>query len=375
MQTPKTNNTAPGAPDPLNNGERYEVSGIWIDDFTIEATFIKEDDDGGNGDTIDEIKGEVQTVISPSSFVVKDITFDMAGSAAHGVSEGNLGEVHFSLCSGTAPNLTCTADEVELEDDVFDHAEGMEVEIEGAVDLDTTGCPPGVAEFKVDGVCIDSSSKPAAWMDGLMEFADLVQGARVEAEGHMVGTAPNNYLRADEVKGRGNRVRVTSIADNVNPATETFDLFFGDIQVTTIPGVTEYEMDGGTSFSAITDPDEVEVRGIRTGPNSMLALRIKSETVDPDKHELRAEVDLNGADSGAGTITVMGITTLGSAGTELEVVDDTPYTQGLTMFLDLIDDDDIVTPGNGPRDVIEVEVDTTVNPYGAGKIEIEDEDD
>ena len=206
VQTPMTNNTAPGAPDPLNNGDRYEVSGIWIDDFTIEATFIKVDDDAD-----DEIKGFVKND-GPTSFDVREITFNWTGTPD--VSDDDFVEVHFDSCVGTAPDVTCNATKVEIEDDFFDRAEGMEVEIEGAVDLDTSGCP-AEAEFKVDGVCIDSDSKPAQWMDGLSAFEDLVQGARVEAEGHMVSSSPMNYLRADKIKGRGNRVRVSSVAETV----------------------------------------------------------------------------------------------------------------------------------------------------------------
>jgi hypothetical protein len=235
--------------------------------------------------------------------------------------------------------------------------------------------------------CIDWDFVPSGgWMDGLTNSSDMVPGLRVEAEGHYNAAG---LLIAEKIKGRGNRVKIRSVADNLNPGAGTFDLFFGAIQVTTMAGVTEYELDGGTSFSDITDPDEVEVKGIRTGPNSVLALRIKSESVDPDQHKLRAGVDLDGADSATNTITVMGISSQAGANTELEFEDiQIAPGSGLTTeadidaFLDMIDDDDVVSITNGPRDVIEVQIDTTNggngslgNPYAADEIEIEEEDD
>jgi len=388
VQTPKTNNTAPGAPDPLNNGDRYEVSGFWIDDFTIEATFIKEDDDGGSGDTIDEIKGYVQAVNSASSFDVRDITFNMAGSAPHGVSAGDLVEVHFSLCAGTAPDIICTASEVELENDIFDQAEGTEVEIEGVVDLDTSGCP-AEAEFKVDGVCIDSDSKPALWMDGLTDFADLVPGARVEAEGHMVSSLPMNYLRADKVKGRGNRVRISSVAENVLTGPCTFTLIEGNISVTVLDCADAFKGDtnsnGPLNINNLAG-EEVEVRGVRTNVSGeLMAIRIKAEDLSGgDRHEIRAEVDENGTDTVNNRLTVMGITSVADSSTELEVGDVEIAPGGSTTDADidafLLEVDADIDASNGPRDVVEIGFDITTGngttaAYTAEEWEIEEEDD
>ena len=387
LRTPTTN--APGIPDPLDNGTRYEVSGIWIDNTTIEATFIKEDDDSGaGGDGVDEIKGLVETVNSPTSFDVRGITYSYSGSPV--VAERDLVEVHFNPATCSGSPLSCTATSVELEDDFFDQAEGLEIEIEGAVDLDTTGCP-AAAEFKVDGVCIDSDSKPAQWMDGLTEFADLVRGSRVEAEGHMVSSSPMDYLRADKVKGRGNRVRVSSIAENVLAGPPcTFTLIEGNISVTILDCVDAFEGDtpsNGPLDISNLDGEEVEVRGVRTGPSAMMAVRVKADSLSGggDRHELRAEVDVGGADRLNNELTVMGITSFANGFTELEV-DDIEITPGngsttnadIDSFLGLIDDD--TNPANGPRDVVEAGFDITTGDgtttaYTADEWEIEEEDD
>jgi len=375
----------PGFSGALVNGTRYEVSGIWLDDTNIEATFLKIDDDG---DDEDEIKGFVENA-APASFDVRGITYNYGGVPA--LSNGDFVEVHFDATSCTAPpNVTCTSTEVELEDDYNDQASGREVEFEGAVNLDPTdlaACPPG-ADFLIDMTCIDWNSVPTGgWMDGLVDSSDVVAGLRAEAEGHFNDAG---LLIAEKIKGRGNRVRVISTAVNVDGGAGTFDLFFGDIQVTTMDGLTEYELDNlGTSVASISNTDELEVKGIRTGPTSMMALRIKNESASADEHKLRAVVDVNGADPSNNTVTVMGITSVAGSNTELELEDvEIAPGSGLTTeadidaFLGMIDDDDIVNSSNGPRDSVEVQIDTTNggdgslgSPYAADEIEIEEEDD
>ena len=375
----------------LVDGTRYEVSGLWLNDTTIEATFIKVDDDS---DVVDEIKGYV-TASTMITLTVHGLTYTYSGTPV--VSQGDYVEVHFN---GTVASL------VELEDDYNDENEGQEHEIEGAVNKTPADlamhCPPGsVTHFLIETTCIDWSSVPSnGWMDGLTDSDDLITGVRIEAEGHYNAAG---VLVAEKIKGRGNRVRITSIAADTAD-DPNFKLFFGDIQVTTISGVTEYDLDNmGTSVDSIADDDGLEVRGIRTGPTSMLALRIKSENVDADRHELRAVVDSidpillpnGGADSSNNTITVMGVTAVAGADTELEIEDvqiapvppsSVTMEADIDSFLEMIDDDDIVNLTNGPNDVVDVRIDTTnsgtnsgdgsiVSPYEAVQIEIEEEDD
>jgi hypothetical protein len=198
------NINAPGIPDPLTNGTRYEVSGIWLDKFTIEATYIKEDDDG---DDIDEIKGFVEND-APTSFDVHGITFNYSGTPD--VNNGDFVEVHFDSCVGNVPDVTCTATRVELEDDFNDDADGQEAEYEGAVNMTLANCPTG-ADFMIDMTCIDWSSVSASgWQDGLTGPADMESGLRVESEGHFNAAG---LLIAEKIKGRGNRVRITANVD------------------------------------------------------------------------------------------------------------------------------------------------------------------
>jgi hypothetical protein len=196
-------------------------------------------------------------------------------------------------------------------------------------------------------------------------------GLRVEVEGHFNAVG---LLIAKEIKGRGNRVRITANVDTGSISGVTFKVFDNIIEVTTQAGLTEYDDLAG--FASIDDTSGsesgLEIRGIRTGPTSMLALRIKDEggSIAADKHELRAEVDVGGADSGASTITVMGVTSMADGGTQMEI-DDTPFIGPVASFLGMIDDE----AADGLRDVVEVDIDTTSSPYKADEIEIEEEDD
>jgi len=357
----------------LTPGTRYEVSGFWIDDSTIDATFIKVDDDNDGG--IDEIKGFIDVLVPGTSINVRGVTYIFTNTTAF--SEGDFVEVHFNpaSCTGSIPNRTCDADIVESEDDFNDEIEGLEVEFEGAVNMDPTDlakCPID-ADFMIGPTCIDWDLVPSdGWMDGLTGSADMMPGLRVEAEGHFNLAG---LLIAEKIKGRGNRVRISATVSNVDGTggLGTLEVFGGAIQVTTQSGLTSIE-------NPLVNGDGFEIRGIRTGATSVLALRIKSDSVGSNDHELRAEVDLNGANSGAGTITVMGITSLANSDTELQdedfvVAPGNGNTTSLQIinFLGSIDDDGIVSTTNGPNDVVDVRIDTTDNT--ARQIEIEREDD
>ena len=367
QQTDDTN-AAPGIPAQLAQGTRYEVSGSWINDTTIEATFIKLDDDSGaGGDGIDEIKGFVESVdFVGGSFVVRGIKFNNYGGSPV-LAQDDYVEVHFNNCNGNPLNCDLTGDGVELEDDFFDQAEGLEVEIEGAVELNVAGC----AGFVIDSTCIDYTTKPAIFMDGLDSEIDLVPGSRVEAEGHMV----NGVLVADKVKGRANRVRISSYASGKAPASGasgSFALVNGNITVT-VNSATEYD---GVSYANLnTSNYRLEVRGLRTAANAMLALEVKLEDDNDNKtneHEVRAEVAVGGADESAETIKVMNITSTTDDFTQLELDNDIPFAGTVSQFLAMIDDND--NPADGPRDIVEVRIDTATGFY-AEQIELEEMDD
>jgi hypothetical protein len=369
----------------LDVTQRYEVSGFWVGDLIIQATFIKHDDDSGaGGDGIDEVKGLVTAVdllSIPPTLTVHGVTYDYSGVPI--VAVDDFVEIHFQ---GTI------ASEVHHEDDFFDNlGEGQEVEIEGVIDLDTTGCPPD-AHFKINSTCINWDMVPAEWMDGLNDFNDLVTGSRAEAEGH---TNTDGLLIAEKIKGRGNRVRINATASNVvdgGSGSGTLDVFGGvtqPIQVTALDGLTEIDINGSTLFSSIGPTAGLEIRGIRTGATSVLALRIKDDSVGPTDHELRAEVDLDGAegsDISTNNITVMGISSLVDANTKLkdegiiiQPGDGSTTLDQIDSNLDLIDDDN--DPTNGARHIVQVLIDTTNgdgssgNPYTTEQVEIEREDD
>jgi len=390
----------------LTPSMRYEVSGFWINDKTLEATFIKVDDDSN---LIDEVKGEVDVVVPATSITVNGVVY--LWDDASDFSVGNIVEVHFDPLTCSDSPVTCNASDVELEDDLLDNPDdGLEAEIEGPVNLTKAeidlNCPNPTTSFMIDFTCIDWESVDR-WEDGLESSDDLVSGLRVEAEGHFIirpiGEA--KVLIAEKIKGRGNQVRISAIASGIAADTEgttgslvVFDGVAAPIDVTFESGMTEIDFNGDPNLlSANPTAEGLEIRGIRTDVTSILALRIKDDSVNANRQELRAVVDDNGANPATATtlatITVMGISSLLDSNTQLEDEDfvmgsgggSTTPTQ-INDFLEMIDDDGIVTITNGPNDVVEVRIDTTnggnndgvgstVSPYAAKQVEIEREDD
>ncbi len=331
----------------LTAGVRYEISGFWISDTSIEATYIKVDDDGDNED---EVKGLVEA-FTAGSLTVHGVVYTYSGVPA--VAVGDYVEIHFN---GT------TANEVELEDDYFDDLnDGQEVEIEGAVfipDNLSALCPDG-GDFMIDTTCIDMSTV-TEWEDGLNGPDDVLPGIRVEAEGYFNSVG---VLIAEDMKMRGNQVRVRAIPTDTGGGTFTF--FSDAITVTTSDATDMDDIPLATLLSG-----GIEAIGIRTGSNSMLAISIRVEDAI-ERNEIRAEVDLNGVNFGVPTVTLMGKVFTIETGATLEI-EDVLYTGTLTSFLDLIDDDDNVV--NGPRDIVDLDIDV-LNGGLVDQIEIEVEDD
>lgn len=165
------------------------------------------------------------------------------------------------------------------------------------------------------------------------------------------------------MKMRGNQVRIRAIPTDTGGGTFTF--FNGAIDVTTSDAT---DLDGFTLTTLLGDG--IEAIGIRTGASSMLATSIRVEDAI-ERNEIRAEVDLNGVDSGVSTVTLMGKVFTIVTGATLEI-EDIPYAGSLTSFLDMIDDDDIVA--NGPRDIIDLDIDVLAGGL-VDQVEIENEDD
>jgi len=348
----------------LIDGNRYEVSGFWIADKTIEATFIKDED--LSDEPGDEIKGRVEAFTTSPSFTltVRGVIYTYNGTPA--VNKGDYVEIHFDP-------VTKIATKVELEDDFMDN--DREAEVEGVVNVDTTDCPVGTgAEYVVGETCIKLASS-VEWEDGLTEPADMVNGIRVEAEGH---TNADGLLVADNIKGRGNRVRITAIPTDNNDGT-TFTFFSDTATEKTITVTTSEATDmDNIPLADLLDGTThgVEVRGIRTddgtGNPEIFATSIRPEDAD-QRNEIRAEIDLNGANETGSpmTITVLGNTKTVDGSTELQI-EDALYTGGdATSFLTLIDDND--DPADGPNDIIDLRFD--FGSSVADQIEIELEDD
>lgn len=353
----------------LDTSFRYEVSGYWLQNNSIVATFIKEDDDS---DGENEIKGVVESVAT-DSLTVHGLTFNYSGPTV--VAQGDYVEVHF-IPTPVALN-TYNANKVEQEDSCLDSYEG-EAELEGTVNRDSAAvanaCPDG-GDFLIDDkFCVDMSSV-TEWEDGLTGPADVITGIRVEAEGYY-NTA--GVLIADEIKARGNQVRIRAIPTDSGDGT-TFT-FFSDtatektITVTTSTATDMDDIPLADLLDGVTHASGVEVRGIRTdngsGNPEVLAISIRAEDAD-QRNEIRAAVNLDGADESGMTITVLGVTRTVDSSTQLRI-EDLPYSGGdAVAFLTDIDDND--DPTDGPNDIVDLRFD--IGSSIADQIEIELEDD
>ncbi len=333
-------------------GTRYEVSGNWVgaNNSTIEASYVKEDDDL---DSYDEIKGKIEAVTTGSITVRGKIY--LIDNPAQTYKVNDFVEVHFDPNKISANPDTYNATKVDLEDDYFDSlSDGMEADVEGPVSLVISECPTG-AQFKVESTCIKSDSS-TKWSGGLTGIADVGKGIRVEAEGYVNA---DGVLVADKIKGRGNRIRILSTGTGTGPYQ-----FFGKIDVNT-SSITE---DEGMIIGNLLPADGVEIRGIRTGATSMLATSIQAETVETGKHKLRAEVDKDGVTPT--DITIMGVIITVDGNTKLKI-EDVLYTDPLDSFLALIDDNG--DPADGPNDIVSLKFDE--NSLIANEVQIEFEDD
>lgn len=162
----------------LSNTEKVEVHGGLDDLGNIHATRVERRNDNPN----DEIKGTVSALVPGTSFTLTygatSLTVTYSGAtvtpAGASVANGNTVEVYGTFAAGT---FTATKVHIEdLEDAEFEPVEGQEQRVEGFV----SGFTGISATFKVGDTTVDASA--AKFIGG--SLVDLVNGVKVEAEGH-----------------------------------------------------------------------------------------------------------------------------------------------------------------------------------------------
>ena len=162
----------------LSNTEKVEVHGGLDDIGNIHATRVERRHDNA----VDEARGTVSSLVPGTSFILTSgggsFTVNYSGATVTptgaSVASGNFVEVYGTFASGT---FTATKIHIEdLEDAEFEPVEGQEQHVESFVSGFTSISSP----FKVGDTTVDASA--AKFIGG--SLVDLVDGVKVEAEGH-----------------------------------------------------------------------------------------------------------------------------------------------------------------------------------------------
>jgi hypothetical protein len=274
--------------DTIALNDVLEVSGyVTATGFT--ATHIEKQDNDLNI----EIKGHIED-LGLDSFTIGGFDISYTGSTELDdigvLSDGLFVEVKGQL-DGTGTTLIASKIEGENEglgDDI------NEAEIKGVIsDYDAVG-----NSFMLQGQMIDATS-------ARLEPASLVlaDGITVEAEGYM----ENGVLIADEVKQKGNKVKIQASLSAVDAVAGTVSFNFNATDITIrINTGTEIEddiTDNNLMLADLSAGNFVEMEGFAEGPGVVNAVEVKR--VDPD--EIRIEAALENFDPSAMTVALLGV--------------------------------------------------------------------
>lgn len=236
----------------------------------------------------DEIKGIVENLDVPvlKAFTIGGLqvnyglaTIEPAGAA---LVDGQLVEVHGTMSAGA---FDATLVQIEdLEDEEFEPAEGEEVEIEGLVSDFTVH--PGT--FNVDGRPAQTTGN-TEFVGGSSE--DLMNGIRVEAEGHNSG----GVLVAEKIKFKRARVRIEAEATSASSTSVTL-LLAGGNSFTIM--LTELTDSGGSSLPSLI---RYEMRGFEDSSGNIIAEGI--DDAGGSRDILQARVENKAGD----VLTILGI--------------------------------------------------------------------
>ena len=274
----------------LANGERLEVHGGLDDAGNIRATRVERRNDNPN----DELRGTVSN-LSGTSFTLNfggapptSITVNFPGAtvtpAGASVANGNFVEVYGTFNPGPSPTFTATRVHIEdLEDIEFEPAEGQEQRVEGYV----SGFTGISATFRVGETTVDASA--AIIVGG--SLVDLVDGVKVEAEGHhSAGT-----LVASKIEFKRTRI-VLEGTPTIGTGTVTVA---GKVAV--ISSLTRYDYTSG----------RMRVRGYEDKNGAIVAERVEDAGGGGGKDVIQARVT---ATNGSSSLTLLGTTYTAAAG-------------------------------------------------------------
>jgi hypothetical protein len=284
----------------LSVGDVVAVSGVPDDHGGLRASRVDDSTrQGGAGEDDDDldVKGYVSHAaagsfwlhLSPDAAAHWEV--DASGvTLPAGLADGARVEVHTLVTPGAGSGLvlgTIVASAIELEDRFGGVAAEGEVEVEGIV---TSG---DSSTFVIDGVTV-ATDGATRWELGVP--ADLVAGAKVEAEGRLDASG---VLHATKVSFRAG-VRITAVIEGYDGLSMT--LLGVPVQLTSF-----VSLDGGLTLA---NGLRVEVRGNPSADGSgVAATRIGLASGNDERVFVRAVATAKAAaDAAAPTFTVLGFT-------------------------------------------------------------------
>jgi len=290
----------------LTTDDNIEVHGVRDDAGVIHATRVEKLAVAGGNGVRGAVSGKTGTTFNIGGFT---ITFGAGTTMVpSGVAFANGDIVDARLNGSTATQITVE----RLDHPEFEPAEGQELSFEGILSgFSATGT------FKV-GTQQVSLGTSARIEGGVL--ADLVDGVKVEAEGH---TITGDVLNAEKI----------TIKDNIRIEANAATSGSANVLGKTVTITSKTRLDNLASGASITAGDGLRVRGfVNRDGSTITATRVTkiSNPVDADKMIIQGPV--KNINATAHTLTIMGITV--SAGSAIARPNDDNGTDTLTMPLD-----------------------------------------
>jgi len=192
----------------IGNTFEVEVHGGRDDLGSIRATRVEWREDP----VVDEVRGPVSGPVTATTFFIgaQQVDYGATGVSQSDLPVGRIVEAHGSLAGGVF--VASSLDLEDVEDAEFEPAEGQEFEVEGFV-ANLGGADPDFT-FEIKTVTVTTSAS-TTYENG--SRGDLVDGVKVEAEGHY--SQATNTLAATKIRFERTRVILAGAAGTNPPAT------------------------------------------------------------------------------------------------------------------------------------------------------------
>lgn len=268
-------------------GDNVHVHGLIVADGTIAAGFIERKAELGTPPFA--VKGFVKSHDEAAqTFVIGTLTVQYAGAVVNdmpaGSWNGQVVQVKGTACSGSPACGTLTAVKVEPNGPRLDAIAAAE--FEGFItSTDATGFTLGAQRVEVTASTVFENGVAA----------DLVVGAKLEAEGSIIG----GVLTARKISFRDN-IRLEADVESVGADTLTLAGLPGvTVQVTSLTRLKDV-----ASLALVAAPNHLRIRG-KAGPgNTVIATELEVRSTSSDRR-----VILRGPVSAAAdpSLTILGV--------------------------------------------------------------------